>query len=76
MNEKFGGRGYYSWNGQTRTAYDVIDHHQVFADAKCRYKVFFSLIGLEVGSDYVIVTKGENGEKTKIDLNEKMLKTD
>lgn len=76
MNEKFGGRGYYSWNGQTRTAYDVIDHHQVFADAKCRYTVFFSLIGLEVGSDYVIVTKGENGEKTKIDLNEKMLKTD
>jgi hypothetical protein len=73
MNEKFGGRGYYSWNGQTRTAYDVIDHHQVFADAKCRYKVFFSLIGLEVGSDYVIVTKGETGEKTKIDLNNKML---
>ncbi len=70
MNEKFGGRGYYSWNGQTRTAYDVIDHHQVFADAKCRYKVFFTLIGLEVNSDCVTVTKGQNGEKTIINLNE------
>ena len=72
MNAKFGGRGYYSWNGQTHTAYDVIDHHQVFADAKCRYKVFFTLIGLEVGSDYVVVTKGENGEKTTINLNDDM----
>ena len=60
MNKKFGGRGYYSWNGETHTSYDVIDHHQVFADAKSRYKIFFTVIGMEVGSDYVVVNKGDS----------------
>lgn len=70
MNKKFGGRGYYSWDGETHTSYDIIDHHQVFADAKMRNKVFFELIGIEVGSDYVIVTKGD---KIMIQINDKQI---
>jgi hypothetical protein len=62
MNKKFGGRGYYLWNSNVGASYDVIDHHQLFADAKIRNKVFFELIGMEVGADTVIVTKGEQLE--------------
>lgn len=62
MNKKFGGRGFYLWNSNVNASYDVIDHHQVFADAKIRYKVFFSYIGMEISADSVIVNKGEQLE--------------
>ncbi len=68
MNKKFGGRGYYLWNSNVGASYDVIDHHQLFADAKVRNKIFFTLIGMDVGSDTVVVTKGEQLE---VELNDR-----
>ena len=58
MKSQFGDRGFFVWNQDYNCSLDLIDHHKVFSDAKIRNKVFFSIIGLEVSSDAVVVNKG------------------
>lgn len=66
MKPQFGNRGFFVWNGEYNCSLDLIDHHKIFADAKMRNRVFFSMIELNVSSDSVNVTKGP---PLKVNLN-------
>ena len=58
MKPMFGDRGFFNWNREYNCSIDLIDHHKIFADAKMRNKVFFSIIGMDTSSDMVKVQKG------------------
>lgn len=69
MKPMFGDRGFFNWNSEYNCSIDLIDHHKIFADAKIRNKVFFSIIGMDISSDAVEVQKGP---QLMINLNSEM----